>query len=128
MSHHEIHSAIWVIKAISGVWKPRLTTLASWHECHPYHGKMTRNHLMGTRIPDTRSLDPDPGCPFLGPGSTGCPFLGPGSTGCPFLGDGPTGTTCWSLARVASGQRDLPATGPAVHGRLKRSWNNNLLW
>jgi len=72
---------------------------------------MTRNHLMGTRIPDTRSLDPDPGCPFLGPGSTGCPFLG----------DGPTGTTCWSLARVASGQRDLPATGPAVHGRLKRS-------
>jgi len=30
-----------------------------------------------TRIPDARSLDPDP------------------SAGCPFLGDGPTGT-CWT--------------------------------
>jgi hypothetical protein len=69
MSHHEIHSAICVIKGISGVWKPRLTTLAIWHECHPYHGKITRKHLIETRIPDARSLDPDPGCPFLGPGS-----------------------------------------------------------
>jgi hypothetical protein len=39
-----------------------------------------------TRIPDAHSLDPDPGCPFLG--------------------DGPTGN--WSLAK--GGQRDLPAT------------------
>jgi len=52
-----------------------------WQNYGQRPGQGGRKLLIETRIPDALSVDPDPGCPFLG--------------------DGPTGT--WSLARVARG-------------------------
>jgi len=40
-----------------------------WQNYGQRPGQGGRKLLIETRIPDALSVDPDPGCPFLGPGS-----------------------------------------------------------
>jgi len=66
-----------------------------WQNYGQRPGQGGRKLLIETRIPDALSVDPDPGCPFLGPGSRmPLPWRRPN----------------WYLVPGQGGQRDLPAT------------------